>query len=126
MPEDPPVWKYAPDGMPSDYRLGQDLRGVLSGDGLPNDAFAPGFNAGLALVMAKQVDGREVTRPTSGRRIDWIFVSEGLEGSPAEVYDSTDEGKGGLPKTGDVPERADSEAASDHLPVFVDLEIRED
>jgi endonuclease/exonuclease/phosphatase family metal-dependent hydrolase len=125
MPEDPPVWKYRPQGLPGEYRLGSDLEAQLAGSGLPNDAFAPGTAAGLVWLPARQVDGREVTRPSSGRRIDWIFVSDEVSAAPSEVYDSTDEGKGGLPKSGEVPARDASELASDHLPVFADLTISE-
>lgn len=124
MPESPPVWTYAPTGLPSAFRLGSDQQDALE-QGIPNDAFAPMQALGMGVIEATQVDGRTDTRPQSGRRIDWVLASEDLAGAVrGEVYDSTDEGQGsGLPKPGAVPSRAASEQASDHLPVFVDVDV---
>jgi endonuclease/exonuclease/phosphatase family metal-dependent hydrolase len=126
MPEDPPLWTYAPEGLPSSYRLGTDVRDQLADGGVANDAFAPLIAAGLEPQQLRQIDGRPDTRPSSGRVIDWILVSDELVGSTVgEVYDSTDEGQGeGLPKAGDTPPRPTSAEASDHLPVFVDVVVR--
>lgn len=124
MPETPRNWTTSPGGLPSGYRLGSDQVEVLK-DGLLNDAFAPMIARGLVPVDAMQLDGRAQTRPISGRRIDWVFVSADLvERAQGEIYDSTDEGKGpGLPKFGEPPERGASQAASDHLPIVVDLQL---
>lgn len=121
MPESPPLWTAMPGGLPERYRLGADLQAQLS-SGIDNDAFAPFLAQGLSAVDARQVDGRLATRPISDRRIDWILASEDLVGAlGAEVYNSLDEGQGGLPKHGPLPSRSACEQASDHLPVFVDL-----
>lgn len=125
MPEDPPVWLYPPDGLPESYRVGTDVQDRLSAGGIPNDAFAPLLDLGLEPQQLRQIDGRPDTRPSSGRVIDWILVSEELaDATVGEVYDSTDEGQGeGLPKAGDAPPRPTSADASDHLPVFVDVTV---
>lgn len=123
MPESPAVWSYAPSGLPRTLEVGQDVDSALD-DGLPNDAFAPLLQAGLVPVEAEQLDGRVSTRPSSDRRIDWVLVSSDLIGDAAgEVYDSSDEGRGGLEKAGEAPDRYASETASDHLPVVVDLVV---
>lgn len=124
MPESPPTWTYTPGGLPRDYRVGADQRDALD-VGLPNSAFAPLTDLGLSAIDATQLDGRPDTRPQSGRRIDWVFASlDRVEGVAGEVYDSTDEGQGsGLPKSGDAPDRGASGAASDHLPIFVDVAL---
>lgn len=124
MPQDPPIWTRPPSGIPGHYRLGSDLGARLQGQGLPNDAFAPFLDLGLHPLDAKQLDGRVETRPVSGRRIDWILLSEDLlDRAEYEVYNSLNEQMGGLPKAGNPPARASSELASDHLPVFVDLDF---
>lgn len=121
MPESPPVWTALPGGLPERYRLGADLQAQLP-SGIDNDAFAPFLTHGLSAVDARQVDGRLATRPISDRRIDWILVSEDLvDALDAEVYNSLDEGQGGLPKRGPLPPRSACAQASDHLPVFADL-----
>ncbi|MFK7927394.1 MAG: endonuclease/exonuclease/phosphatase family protein [Myxococcota bacterium] len=122
MPEDPRVWTSLPDNLPGDYRLGADAREQLRGDGLANDAFARMLAQGLQIVEARQLDGRPDTRPTSGRRIDWILTNGQTLG--AGIYDSTDESQGeGLAKAGSAPDRGASTESSDHLPVFIDLQL---
>lgn len=125
MPEDPPVWTSPPSGLPPSYRLGADIAGQI-GRGLANDAFAPFIERDLTPIYATQVDGRVATRPVSGRRIDWILASNDLvDGLQAEVYNTLNEGQGGLPKSGPVPARSAAADASDHLPVFADVRLVE-
>lgn len=116
-----PVWTTIPRGSPPSYSLGADMVERLD-TGLPNDAFAPFLDLDLSPLYASQVDGTTGTRPTSGRRIDWILTSEDLiDVAEYEVYNSYHGELPGLPKPGPLPEFYASDFASDHLPVFVDL-----
>ena len=126
MPESPSTWTSVPDGLPFDYRLGDDARGTLQRDGLTNSAFGAFEDAGMHVVEALQLDGRLATRPSSSRAIDWIYATADLDGAiVGEIYDCTDEGQAsGLPKAGEPPERSACTDASDHLPVFVDVTFR--
>ena len=95
---------------------------MMEGDGLVNDPFHYFEEAGLTALPAEQLDGRDATRPSSGRRIDYILVSSDLEDAQSQVYDSQDEHRdGGLELPGEEPDRAACETASDHLPVFADV-----
>lgn len=117
----PATFTSVPSGTPWSYDLGDDLWAQLEGPGLANDTFAPFRDAGLHAVDARQLDGDDATRPASGRRLDYVWVTEPLlDGLEAEVYDTWDEGLGGLPKAGPVPTHSTLTAA-DHLPVVVDL-----
>ena len=102
---------------------GADIRAQFLNGGLPNDPFP--VLANLARMLdAKQVDGNYATRPTSGRRLDYLFASPLISLHGAQVYASTDEGKlGSLPLEGPPLPAPTSALASDHLPVFADLEI---
>jgi endonuclease/exonuclease/phosphatase family metal-dependent hydrolase len=119
----PQEFHIAPSDLPGSYELGDDLADRLDRDGLLNNPFAAMADVGMIPVEATQLDGREDTRPTSGRRIDYLFLDADLrEIAAAEVYDCLDEGKdGALPKSGEAPARDACETASDHLPVFADL-----
>ncbi|MCH2169510.1 IPTL-CTERM sorting domain-containing protein [Myxococcota bacterium] len=129
VPRTPNPFTSLPSGLPGSFVLGADLTAELAGGGLANDPFAPleadpGLNA--AVVAAVQLDGSDGTRPASGRRLDYLLVSDALSnlGLDAEVYDSQDEGlAGGLPKTGAALAAATSLDASDHLLVFIDVTV---
>lgn len=116
----PPVWTYAPNDLPSTYVLGGDLFDRMTSVGLPNSPFQPLYDVGLSMVDAWQRDGSDLTRPESGRRLDYVLVSAPLLGGSAEVYDTADEHLAGLPMAGDAP-TVDTLDAADHLPVVVDL-----
>ncbi|NCG18598.1 MAG: hypothetical protein GWP91_06260 [Rhodobacterales bacterium] len=90
--QSPVEWTSLPSGTPSSFRLGQDIADQLSDGGIRNDPFALFADAGLSVVDAAQLDGRLATRPVSGRRIDYLMLSQALTGSivQAEIYDSTD------------------------------------
>lgn len=113
-----------PSDLPGSYYLGQDLYGELTGDGIQIDPFDPMEDAGLEMVDARQLDGRDWTREESGRRIDYVWASDEVfqVGVRGEIYDPKDEDlDGALEKFGDAPDRDDAATASDHMPVFVDL-----
>jgi endonuclease/exonuclease/phosphatase family metal-dependent hydrolase len=122
--ESPGSFSSLPNYLPSSYWLGSDLYAAMEGGGLENDAFSALQDLGLTPVDALQVDGRTGTRWVSERRIDYVFIDDGATVLASEVYDSRDEHVGdGIDKGGEAPERSTSEAASDHLPVVVDLTI---
>jgi hypothetical protein len=81
------------------------------------------YDIGLVVLDALQMDGNAATRDVSGREIDKIFADPGITVLGTEIYDSRDEGLPGLTKTGPVPSSGACAAASDHFPVFVDLEL---
>lgn len=129
VPRTPNPFTSLPSGLPGSFSLGADLAAQLSGAGISNDPYqhlqaADGTDA--TIVAALQIDGSDATRPTSGRRLDYVLISEAVAagGVSAEVYDSQDEGlSGGLAKSGSPPATTASTDASDHFPVFVDLVV---
>ena len=119
----PATWNWAPWGMPSSYQLGSDLVDRMASEGLPNSAFAPFDAAGLHVVYAEQRDGQTLTRPESGRRLDYCYGSDPvLATAEGEVYDTDDEGLPGLDLAGSAP-TVDVLSAADHLPVIVDFVV---
>jgi len=129
VPRTPHLFTSLPSGLPGSFSLGSDLAAQLSGAGISNNPYehllaADGTDA--TIVAALQTDGSDATRPASGRRLDYVLVSETIAaaGVSAEVYDSQDEGlSGGLTKFSSPPAATASSEASDHLPVFVDLVV---
>lgn len=121
-------WPYTftsmPAGLPGSMWLGSDLWAALNDGGLPNDPFAPLLAAGLELQEIRQRSGTDATRPVSGRRLDYVATTPGLEVRAAEVFDCRDQGRSGGVEQYDarVPDAA-CPAASDHLPVVADLVV---
>jgi len=132
VPEDPAVFHTWPTdsgsgcyGLPSSYYLGSDLYSQMNGAGIDDNAFTGLLNQGMQWADAKQQDGTTPTRPTSGRRIDYVWYSPALpSGWRAEIFDSRHESlDAGLPLAG-APISGDScRRASDHLPVVFDLPV---
>jgi len=128
-PRTPNPFSGLPTGLPASFSLGSDLAALLALGALANDPFAsleadPGTATTAALAL--QLDGLDATRPASGRRLDYILLSDALAaaGVATEVYDSQDEGQpGGLPKAGTALAAAASLDASDHLVVFADITV---
>ncbi|HHO51534.1 MAG TPA: hypothetical protein ENK18_11815 [Deltaproteobacteria bacterium] len=124
LPLFPSSFSGYPSGLPASWTLGRDLRLRFQLSGLDNDPFRVFTDPGAVILDALQLDGSEVTREASGRRLDYIVVHPSLRASPTEVYDSSDEGLGGgLPKAGAAPASSASADASDHLLVFADLTL---
>ena len=129
VPRTPNPLTSLPSGLPGAFSLGADLAAQLSGAGIPNDPFGPlqlAAGTDAVIVGALQRDGSDATRPSSGRRLDYLLVSEALDGPgvAAEVYDSEDEGLAGtLTLAGSPLAASASLAASDHFPVLVDLTV---
>jgi exonuclease III len=124
VPRSPSPFTKMPPGLPSSYILGTDLQAELAGQGIVNDPF---FYLDPAFALpAFQLDGSDATQPPSGRRLDYIFVSDAvLQQIPqTEVYDSNDEGlQGGLFKFGNPLPASTSLDAAEHLPVFMDVTL---
>ena len=119
----PATWYRAPSGLPSSYILGDDLEEKLE-DGLPNSVFSPFLDAGYIDLPATQPDGRDATRDVSQRRLDYLWVSPGLQADTtmtAEVYDARDDANSSLTFSGEAPYREATQDASDHFPVVADL-----
>ena len=126
VPQVPSPLTSEPSGLPGSFELGADLEFALFNPGEVNDPFAHLIESQMTIAAALQLDGLDATRPASGRRLDYIFVSPVVAagGVDAEVYDSQDEGlPGGLPKSGSPLSAGVGDAASDHLLVFADLEL---
>jgi hypothetical protein len=114
------TWYYLPVDAPSSYVVGSDLQAELDADGIPDDAFLPLTDAGLASVDALQRDGDPATRDVSGRIIDHLFASAGVVVEGAEIYDSRDDALPGLPLFGTAPATDACATGSDH---FADLSV---
>ena len=124
-PLTPDVFLTVPTDLPSSFVVGADVHALLAGTGLINDPFYY-LNTNTVILEALQLDGSEATRPTSGRRLDYVLISSTLDvpDTKAQVYDCADEGLlGGLPLTGSPLAAAVCPAAADHLPVFADLHL---
>jgi hypothetical protein len=91
----------------------------------------PGYvDTGMEMLLAFHEDTlTDGTFISSGRRLDYIFVSTDFWASPqglpaAEVYNSAqDDGVGGLPKLGSPLPASTSSSASDHYAIFADFEM---
>jgi len=110
-----------PGGLPGSFSLGNDIAFPVI-----NSVFFPlqdaACNNELSIINALQLDGSDGTRPASGRRLDYLWVSNAATPVASEVYDSVDEGiGGGIAKCGTALPAGTSAQASDHLPVIVDL-----
>jgi endonuclease/exonuclease/phosphatase family metal-dependent hydrolase len=126
VPRSPAYFTELPTGLPASFSLGSDLSLEMMGLGIENNPFHYIEVTAQAQVLdALQKDGLDGTRPASGRRLDYIFVSSALRpGALAEVYDSADEDlPGGLPKYGSPLPATTSTDASDHFMVFADLVV---
>ena len=119
----PGTWYSVPGGLPSSFSLGSDLASDLN-NGLPNSVFSGLQDAGYIDLPATQPDGRDATRDISQRRLDYLFVSPGLQADTdimAEVYDARDDANSALTWSGKAPYREATQDASDHFPVVADL-----
>jgi endonuclease/exonuclease/phosphatase family metal-dependent hydrolase len=126
-PQDLPAYHALPAGLPFDYALGDDLAGDLNGaGGLVANPFAPLEALGLTPLAITQRDGSFATRPTSGRRIDYVWLSDATRtagGLRSEVYSSALEATEGIADGGDPLSYNTSNHASDHLPLLVSFTL---
>ncbi len=122
----PSQFNSQPAGAPVSYALGSDIAFPVPYAIFPNDRYA-GAGNGLTPVAAF-IEGTSdaITHHPTARRLDYIFLSPALLQNgmpPAEVYYSPFDQGGGLPKAGAALPSGASANASDHLPVFVDLQM---
>lgn len=115
----PTVFDALPPGLPSFYELGNDITLPLT-----YEPAKPLLDAGLTRV---ETSYDETFIPDS-RRLDYVYAGA-AEIVAAEVYDACrdggDEGPDeGVEKAGAPLDCGQSELASDHRPVVVDLQLR--
>ena len=124
----PASFSSQPSGAPGYYALGPDVAFPVAYATFPADRYA-GAGGGMVRVPAFwEGTATPVTRPSSSRQLDYLFLSPALANNPlgapkAEVYHSAADSGGGLPKLGAPLDAGVSDIASDHLPVFVDLQM---
>jgi endonuclease/exonuclease/phosphatase family metal-dependent hydrolase len=114
----------------STYDLGSDIQFPVLYRVFPDERYSSA-GGGLHRLDLRQQDGSSrVTRPKSGRTLDYILVSTALRDSPlgspqGEIYNSQLDSPDtpGLPKAGVPLDAGISLAASDHLPVFADIQM---
>ncbi len=121
-PEQPDPWVSTPRDLPTTYTLGDDMGARLDGAGLRNSPFVPLLDLGLAPANAVQLDGRDATRDSSGRRLDYVFTTP-MGTIRSDVYDSRDDDGSGIADGDTVPGRDASRDASDHFPVVVEITL---
>lgn len=122
----PNIFTSIPADLPASFVTGADIQDLLINAGLRNDPFAP-ITSGATMLDAKQVDGNYATRPESGRRLDYMFVNDRMTVQGTQVYECADEGiSGSLPLEGEPLPATTCPLASDHLPVFADLDVASD
>jgi endonuclease/exonuclease/phosphatase family metal-dependent hydrolase len=118
-----------PSPLPSGYRLGADVPFPIVYRSFPDSYYVS--SAGLFRLAAAQQNGSLATFPSSGRTLDYIYVSADLRNSQlgepvAEIYNSAlDANFSGLPKLGQALPSGTSSAASDHLAVFADIRMKD-
>lgn len=130
-PEQPDSFRALHPRLPWTYRLGRDVGFPLRYRVFPTDHYGEA-GLGLRLVPAyRQGSSNAVTHLYTNYRLDYLFVSPAIRDSPpgpprGEIYHSDwDRNGGGLPKAGVPPPAGTSLKASDHYPVFVDLDLED-
>lgn len=116
-----------PAGAPDAYVLGSDIVFPVLYSKFPTDRY---MDAGLGLIHLPAY-WESTTIPAtriSGRHLDYAFLSPALVDSPlgapvGELYYSAMDYGAGLPKWGDPLPFDTSMFASDHLPVFFDIQM---
>ena len=117
-----------PSGAPDNYVLGSDIAFPVLYSKFPTDRYA-GAGLGLARMTSYwENSSTPITRIVSGRQLDYVFLSPALMNSPlgaplAETYYSANDLGGGLSKAGSPLAAGTSAAASDHLPIFFDIQM---
>lgn len=113
----------------STYQLGADIQFPVEYRSFPDDRYASAGGGLYRLDLRQQNGVSRSTRPVSGRTLDYLLVSSALKNSPlgspsGEVFHSQWEAQfAGLRKAGEPLSAGTSPSASDHLPVFADLQM---
>ena len=124
----PAQYASQPANAPSSYVLGADIAFPVAYATFPVDRYAAAGAGFLRVPAFWEGTSTPITRPSSGRQLDYVLLSPALMnsslGAPqAEVYYSDWDLGGGLPKWGAPLPGGTSVATSDHLPVFVDIHM---
>jgi endonuclease/exonuclease/phosphatase family metal-dependent hydrolase len=118
-----------PEGLPSSYRLGEDITFPVFYRFFPDDAYADAGGGMDVLDAFQQNSEIRYTYPSWPSVLDYIIVSTRLfENAPdppvGEVYNSARDAlfpDSGLPKVGPALSSGTSSIVSDHFPVFTDI-----
>ena len=116
-----------PSGAPGAYVLGSDIAFPVLYSKFPTDRYADA-GQGLIHVPAYWESTTIPATRVSGRLLDYVFLSPALVDSPlgapaGELYYSEMDYGAGLPKWGSPLPFDTSILASDHLPVFFDVQM---
>ena len=124
----PAQYASQPSGAPGGFVLGADIVFPVAYATFPVDRYATAGAGFLHVPAFWEGTATPITRPASSRQLDYVFLSPALANSPlgapqGEVYFSDWDLGGGLPKRGAPLPGGTSAAASDHLPIFVDIQM---
>ena len=124
----PAQFASQPSGAPGGFVLGADVSFPVAYATFPVDRYAAAGNGFTRVPAFWEGTATPITRPSSSRQLDYVFLSPALMDSPlgapqGEVYYSDWDLGGGLPKWGAPLPGGTSAAASDHLPIFVDIHM---
>ena len=121
------TYSTLPANLPTTFDLGSDITLPVTYSTNPLAYFT---TPSAVKLDPRQVNGSKVTRPSSGTTLDLFLVSPAIGGRPlfSEIYNSSLDvsNSTGLPKAGSPLADNTSELASDHLAVFVDIELDSD
>lgn len=117
-----------PSGAPSGYVLGSDITFPVAYATFPSDRYETAGDGLHQMPAYWEGTATPITRPSSSRQLDYLFLSTALVNSPlglpqSEIYYSDMDLGSGLPKAGSPLPAGTSATASDHLPVFVDIQM---
>ena len=124
----PAQFASQPAGAPGGFVLGADVAFPVAYATFPADRYAAAGYGFARVPACWEGTATPITRPASSRQLDYVFLSPALVESPlgapqGEVYYSDWDLGGGLPKRGAPLPGGTSAAASDHLPIFVDIQM---
>ncbi len=124
----PAQYASQPTGAPGGFALGADIAFPVAYATFPVDRYAAAGDGFVRVPACWEGTATPITRPASSRQLDYVFLSPALVNSPlgapqGEVYYSDWDLGGGLPKWGTPLPGGTSVAASDHLPIFVDIQM---
>lgn len=120
-----------PFGLPLSYSLGSDISFPVAYRFFPDERYGDAGGGMWRVDAFQQNSTVRHTFPSWPSVLDYVIVSTALYQGPAgplvgEVYNSARDAafpNSGLPKVGNALPASFSRTASDHLPVFVDVEM---
>lgn len=121
------TYSTLPANLPTTFDLGSDITLPVTYSTNPLAYFT---NPSAVKLDPRQLNGSKVTRPSSGTTLDLVLVSPAIGGRPlfSEIYNSSLDvsNSTGLAKAGSPLADNTSALSSDHLAVFVDVELDSD